>query len=112
MTITVFAAQRLKAFSATLNDLIEEVETITKKFGLKQKMVPSHPNPREYRKPAPPPYLEEVQREFEKLGFKFRKLPIHSMDTKAVESSGHYQSGEYILDLILNHDTLEVDLYY
>jgi hypothetical protein len=34
------------------------------------------------------------------------------MDTKAVESDGHYQSGEYILDLILNHDTLEVDLYY
>lgn len=112
MTITIFAATRLLAFSSSLSDLIEDVETVTKKFNMKQRTTPSHPNPREYRKPAPPPYLEEVQREFEKLGFKFRKLPIHKMDTKAVESNGHYHSGEYILDVILNHDTLEVDLYY
>lgn len=111
MTTTIFAAARLKAFRASLPDLVKEVETVTKKFNIQQKLS-SFPNPREYRKPAPPPMLEDVQREFERMGFKFRKLPIHKMDTKAVESSGHYQSGEYILDLILNHDTLEVDLYY
>jgi hypothetical protein len=111
MTITIFAAARLKAFRASIKELVNEVETVTKKFNIEQKMT-GFPNPREYRKPAPPPMLEEVQREFERLGFKFRKLPIHKMDTKAVESTGHYQSGEYILDLILNHDTLEVDLYY
>lgn len=112
MSITLFAATRLKAFSAPLGDLIKEIETVTKKFGIQPQQHSGYPNPREYRKPAPLPYLEDVQREFERLGFKFRKLPIHKMDTKAVESSGHYQSGEYILDLILNHDTLEVDLYY
>lgn len=111
MTLAIFAAIRLKAFRASLPDLVKEVETVTKKFGIQQKLS-GPPNPREYRKPAPPPMMEDVQREFERMGFKFRKLPIHKMDTKAVESSGHYQSGEYILDLILNHDTLEVDLYY
>ena len=111
MTITISAAARLKAFRASLNDLVKEVENVTNKFNIQRKMS-SDPNPREYRKKAPPPMLEDVQREFESIGFKFRKLPIHKMDTKAVESDGHYQSGEYILDLILNHDTLEVDLYY
>jgi len=111
MTITIFAAARLKAFKAPLKELVHEIETVTKKFNIERKMS-DHPNPREYRKPAPPSMLEDVQHEFERMGFKFRKLPIHKMDTKAVESTGHYQSGEYILDLILNHDTLEVDLYY
>ena len=111
MTIAIFAVARLKAFRAALPDVVKEVETVTKKFGIEQKLS-GYPNPREYRKAAPPSLLEDVQREFERMGFKFRKLPIHKMDIKAVESNGHYQSGEYILDLILNHDTLEVDLYY
>lgn len=108
--IRVNAAQRLMATNPTLKDLINTVEDVATKHGLR--LVSDHPNPREYRKPAPPPHLEEVQKEFEALGFKFRRLAAHRPGTPALEADGHYQSGTYILDLILNRDTMEVDLYY
>lgn len=108
--IRIFAAARIKAFSTSLKDLVQNIENVTNKHGLK--LVSGHPNPREYRKPAPPPYMEAVKKDFEQLGFKFRRLAAYKPGTQAVEAEGHYQSGTYILDLILNHDTMEVDLYY
>jgi hypothetical protein len=113
-TVIKAASSRLGASEPRENavsKLVREVESVTNKYKI-QRINKNYPNPREYRKPAPPPMLKEVQRDFEKLGFKFKHLPIHSMSTEAVESEGRYQSGEYILDLVLNHDMMEVNLYY
>lgn len=113
-TVIKAASARLAAKGVRedpVTQLVREVESVTTKYKI-QRINKNYPNPREYRKPAPPPMLKEVQRDFEKLGFKFKHLPIHSMSTEAVESEGRYQSGEYILDLVLNHDMMEVNLYY
>ena len=109
--IILAAARRLVKARNTTQTLIQKVEHALTPHGVKRVALP-YPNPREYRKAAGPELLDKVQHELEKMGFKFRRLPIHTMDTKAVESEGSYQSVDYILDLVFRYDQLEVDLYY
>lgn len=105
---------RLKAYQLNADarkTLIYHVEDILREHGIKRH-AQTYPNPREYRKPAESALLDKVQTELEEIGFKFKRLPIHTMDTRAVESAGRYRSVDYILDLVFNHDELEVDLYF
>lgn len=111
LKILVKAVRRLRITADARKTLIYHVEDVLNGHGIKRLQTP-HPNPREYRKPAPEELLDKVQKDFEGMGFKFRRLPIHSMDTRAVESEGRYRSVEYILDLVFRHDELEVDLYF
>lgn len=111
LKILVRAAARLKIKADARNTLIYHLEQVLNKHGVKRR-VKDYPNPREYRKKADDDLLDEVQKGLEELGFKFKRLPIHSLNTQAVESSGHYRSVEYILDLVVRHDELEVDLYF
>jgi hypothetical protein len=111
-TIKVRAAKRLLAYaSPDAISLIDRVDSVMTHHKIKRQMRP-YPNPREYRKQAPDELLTQVQKDLERLGFKFKRLPVHSMDTKAVEAEGSYQSVDYILDLVFRYDQLEVDLYY
>jgi hypothetical protein len=109
--IQLHATKRLKLSADARQTLIQQVEKVLSKFNI-QRRLKNYPNPREYRRKAEEQLLGEVQTALEGLGFKFRRLPIHSLDTEAVESSGHYRSVEYILDLVFRHDDLEVDLYF
>lgn len=110
--IKVLAAKRLAAYvSPNAQALIDRVESVLTPHGIRRVDRP-FPNPREYRKKAPEMLLNQVQEDLEKLGFKFRKLDRYTMNTKAVESDGTFQSVNYILDLVFNYDRLEVDLYY
>lgn len=111
LKIIVKAVRRLKLTADARKTLIYHVEDVLQGHGIKRVMN-AKPNPREYRKPAPEELLDKVQKDFEGLGFKFKRLPIHSMETRAVEAEGRYRSVEYILDLVFRHDDLEVDLYY
>lgn len=110
--IKVRAAKRLAAYAKPeAISLIERVETVMKHHSIKRQ-ARNYPNPREYRKMAPEELLAQVQKDLEQLGFKFKRLPVHTMNTKAVESEGSYKSVDYILDLVFRYDQLEVDLYY
>lgn len=109
--IIVKAAKRLKLRADARRTLIQHVEDVLSQYDIKRR-VKTYPNPREYRKKADEAMMDKVQRSLEDLGFKFKRLPIHSLDTKAVESSGHYRSVEYILDLVVRHNELEIDLYF
>ncbi len=131
--IKLKAAQRLRSIKAGLVVLAEgfmgqkeinerDYHTSDKAFvntmdhaltGLGMKKQPKpYQNPKEYRKPAPPEFLDKVQKRIEEFGFKFKKLAVNSPSTKAVESEGMWGHTEYIIDLIMNHDTMEADLYY
>lgn len=110
--IRVRAAERLASYvNSDASAVIHRVETVMQKHNIKRQARP-FPNPREYRKNAPETLMSQVQKELETLGFKFKRLPVHSMNTNAVESEGSYQSVDYILDLVFRYDQLEVDLYY
>lgn len=111
LKILVKAAQRLKLFADARKTLIYHVEDVLRSHGISRRPK-TYPNPREYRKKADETLLTQVQKDLEDAGFKFKRLPIHSLDTTAVESTGHYRSVEYILDLVFRHDDLEVDLYF
>ena len=110
--IKVQAAKRLAAYaSPDASVLIDRVDNVMNNHKIKR-LMRSYPNPREYRKEAPEDLLNRVKKDLEQLGFKFKRLPVHTMDTKAVEAEGSYQSVDYILDLVFRYDQLEVDLYY
>ena len=113
MQIMIRAAHRLKLqlLADARRTFIYHVEEVLDGHGIKRVLKPD-PNPLEYRKQAPAELLDKVQKDFEALGFKFKRFPKHTMDTKAVEAEGHYRSIEYILDLVFHHDELEVELYY
>jgi hypothetical protein len=111
LKIIIKAARRLKLRADARRTLIQHIEEVLNGHGIKRVLKPE-PNPLEYRKPAPPELLDKVQRDFEAMGFKFKRFPKHTMDTKALEAEGRYRSVDYILELVFRHDELEVDLYY
>lgn len=112
MSKKILAMVRLRAYANTDRaNLIKEIERVAHKYNIRRQNAGS-PYPVEFRKEAPPPYLKDLQNDLEKLGFKFKRLPIHSPETQAVRSDGSYASVDYLLDIVFRHDELTVELYY
>lgn len=109
----LMAAHRLRAYasSSATKELIKGVEGLLAKHGVNPD--PNSPQyPRKYIRPAPEALFDTLKKDFEKMGFKFRRSALHKMDTKAVESDGTYQSINYILDLVYLRGQIVVELHH